>query len=303
MARSVRLTGQTGQRIAGPVVAALTTAGPTPAGAARMRYRRVPRRDGDDDVARWRSFVALGDSFTEGMDDPYPDGTRFRGWADLVAGRLAAEAPDFAYANLAVRGRLFGQVVDEQVPAALAMRPDLVSFAAGGNDALRRGFVPQLLVERFDRTIAGLRATGADVLVFRSADITRRLPGKNLIGPRVRVLNAAVGDVAQRHGARLVDLWADDEFANPRLWSVDRLHLSSAGHRRVAAHVLAALGVGCEPEWLAPAPAHRPSWPAQRVADVRWATAHLAPWLRRRLTGRSSGDTVQPKRPELAPLE
>ena len=87
---------------------------------------------------RWRSFVAVGDSFTEGMNDAYPDGS-YRGWADLVATRLAAEAgPDFGYANLAIRGRLFPGVVAEQVPAALAMKPDLVSFAAGGNDVLRR---------------------------------------------------------------------------------------------------------------------------------------------------------------------
>jgi hypothetical protein len=37
------------------------------------------------------SYVAVGDSFIEGLDDPYPDpGLGFRGWADLVAGRLAA---------------------------------------------------------------------------------------------------------------------------------------------------------------------------------------------------------------------
>ena len=86
---------------------------------------------------RWRSYVAVGDSFTEGLDDPYPDGS-FRGWADLVAARLAAEAPDgLGYANLAVRGRLFPEVIVEQVPVALAMKPDLISFAAGGNDVLR----------------------------------------------------------------------------------------------------------------------------------------------------------------------
>jgi lysophospholipase L1-like esterase len=90
---------------------------------------------------QWRSFVAVGDSFTEGMDDPYPDGT-YRGWADLVASRLAVDAPDFRYANLAIRGRLFPNVVAEQVPAALAMKPDLISFAAGGNDVLRRSFDP-----------------------------------------------------------------------------------------------------------------------------------------------------------------
>ena len=255
----------------------------------------------------WNSYVALGDSFTEGLDDPYPDGTRYRGWADLVAGRLAAEAAErgnaFHYANLAVRGRLFGRVVAEQLPLARRMRPDLVSFAAGGNDALRRNFDATALVARFDEAVAGLRAGGADVLVFRFADVTRRLPARRMILPRVEAMNRAVGETADRHGAHLIDLWHDDEFANPRLWSEDRLHLSAAGHRRVAAHVLSALGVAADAAWLAspPPPGHR-SWPAARAADARWAARHLAPWVRRRLAGRSSGDLVQPKRPELSPV-
>jgi lysophospholipase L1-like esterase len=252
----------------------------------------------------WRSYVALGDSFTEGLDDPYPRGDGYRGWADLVAVRLAAETGDeFGYANLAVRGRLFDHVVAEQLPAALAMRPDLVSFAAGGNDVLRRQCDPRALMARFDTVIGQLRATGADVLIFRFANVLSRLPGQRLIAPRVSVLNQAVGETAQRHGARLVDLWADDEFANPLMWSIDRLHMSAAGHRRVAAHVLTTLGLEAEPEWLVapdrPAPA---PWLAARGADLRWAGQHLAPWIKRRLTGRSSGDNVVPKRPALSPI-
>ncbi|BCJ65451.1 SGNH/GDSL hydrolase family protein [Polymorphospora rubra] len=252
---------------------------------------------------RWRSYVAVGDSFTEGMDDPYPDGT-FRGWADLVATRLAAEAgPDFGYANLAIRGRLFPAVVAEQVPVVLDMKPDLISFAAGGNDVLRRTFDPVTLAARFDAVIGELRATGADVLLFRFADLTAHLPGQRLMGPRVQLVNRAVGETAQRHGAMLVDLYADDEFRNPLMWSVDRLHLSEIGHRRVAAHVLTALGVDADADWLLvpPVPAPTP-WLAARRADLRWAGQHLAPWIRRRLTGRSSGDTVTAKRPLLTPF-
>jgi lysophospholipase L1-like esterase len=254
---------------------------------------------------RWRSFVALGDSFTEGMDDPYEDGRGYRGWADLVAGRLARETPDgdFGYANLAVRGRLFPRVVAEQVPATLAMKPDLITFAAGGNDALRRGFDPDALLSRFDDTIRDLRATGADVVVFRWADVTVRLPGGRVIGPRVQMMNRAVADTAERHGALVVDMWGDPEFNNSRMWSVDRLHLSALGHRRVAAHVLAALGVPAEESWLAAVPPpERLSWTRARAADARWVTRHLAPWVKRRLTGRSSGDLVEPKRPTLEPV-
>ncbi|MFY1573742.1 SGNH/GDSL hydrolase family protein [Verrucosispora sp. WMMD703] len=252
---------------------------------------------------RWRSYVAVGDSFTEGLDDAYPDGS-FRGWADLVATRLAAEAgPDFAYANLAIRGRTFPGVVAEQVPAALAMKPDLISFAAGGNDVLRRSFDPDTLVSRFDEVVGRLRSRGADVLLFRFADVMARLPGQRLIAPRVALLNRAVGETAERHGAILVDLYADDTYLNPMLWSTDRLHLSPAGHRRVAGQVLTALGVGCDEEWLLVPPNPEPTpWLSARTADLRWAGQHLAPWLKRRLTGRSSGDTRTAKRPTLTPF-
>lgn len=255
-------------------------------------------------MARWTSFVAVGDSFTEGLDDPRPDGPGYRGWADLVAGVLAADQPDFRYANLAVRGRLFDNIVAEQVPLATAMKPDLISFAGGGNDALRRSFEPDTLVARFDRTIERLRATGADVVLFRWADLSGRMPGGKVLRPRVNLLNSAIDEIGAKHGAHVVDLWDDSEFANPRLWSVDRLHLSPAGHRRVAAHVLTGLGVTCDPGWLAaPAPPEELSWVSRKAADARWATQHLAPWVKRRLTGRSSGDMVTAKRPELAPLD
>jgi lysophospholipase L1-like esterase len=257
-------------------------------------------------VGGWRSFVAVGDSFTEGMDDPYPDGRTYRGWADLVADHLArlARPDDFRYANLAIRGRLFNNIVDEQVPLAVAMKPDLVSFAAGGNDVLRRHFDPAALAERYDRTIERIRSTGADVVIFRFADVTKRLPGSRLVRPRVDFVNQAVEDTAKRHDARLVDLWPDEEFANTRLWSVDRLHLSPLGHRRVAGHVLRMLDLEPHEDWMLGAPPPDAlSWLSRKAADARWARLYLAPWVKRRLTGRSSGDTVTAKRPELIPLE
>ncbi len=299
---------------------------------------------------RWRSFVAIGDSFTEGLDDPYPDALSYRGWADLVAGQLAAiaaaehsglgaaaagpnvvpvrtvvpptapsvsavpgvvpavtavpaAADGFAYANLAIRGKLFEGVVAEQIEPTLAMRPDLISFAAGGNDVLRPQFDPPTLLAKLDAVVGQLRATGADVILFRFADVTKRLPARRVVLPRVEVLNGAIVETAERHGAYLIDLWLDEGFDNPLMWGMDRLHLSAAGHQRVAANVLATLGVTPAPEWLAvpAAPAPQP-WLAARGADLQWAGAYLAPWIRRRLTGRSSGDAITAKRPSLAPF-
>ena len=122
------------------------------------------------------------------------------------------------------------------------MQPDLVSFAGGGNDVLRRSFNPTTMLARFNEAISTFRAGGADVVIFRFADVTSRLPGRRWILPRVEILNRAVGEVAEAHGARLVDLWHDEAFQNPRMWSDDRLHLSSAGHVRVAARVLSGPG-------------------------------------------------------------
>jgi lysophospholipase L1-like esterase len=251
----------------------------------------------------WRSYVAVGDSFTEGLDDPYPDGTQFRGWANLLAARLSRDTPDFRYANLAIRGKVLDDVVDAQLPVALRLRPDLVSFAAGGNDALRRGFAGARLAERLEHVVKLIHDSGADVMIFKFADVTGRLPGRRLILPRMTLLNGMAGDLAAKYGAKLVDLWTDDEFRNPALWSVDRLHMNAYGHRRVAAHAATALGVEPDPAWWeSPPPVPVVRWATRRAADARWARTHLAPWVRRRLTGQSSGDHRTAKRPDLTRL-
>lgn len=250
---------------------------------------------------RWRRYVALGDSFTEGVGDPLPDGT-LRGWADRVAGALAERTPDLLYANLAIRGRRFNRVVAEQVPAALQMEPDLVSFAAGGNDLLRPGFELGPMIERFDDVVAGFRAAGADVVVFRFADLSRRLPLRRVVRGRVVAMNEAVVEVGERHGAHVVDLFSDAILDHALAWADDRLHLSGLGHGRVASMVLGQLGLPAAPVTEPEAGRYAPSWLSARRADLHWAYTYLAPWVHRRLTGRSSGDRREPKRPVLAPV-
>ncbi|GLZ81194.1 SGNH hydrolase [Actinorhabdospora filicis] len=250
---------------------------------------------------RWKSFLAIGDSFTEGMDDALPDGT-YRGWADLLAESMAAADPDFRYANLAVRGKLFDEIVDEQVPVALRAAPELVSFAGGGNDALRPNFNPHTLGSRLHEVVRMLSAMSSTVVLITAADVTHSLPARRFLGPRVRILNDAIRRVAERHDAILVDLWPDPAFHDRRMWSVDRLHLSELGHQRVAALVQQALGIDPEPSWIKPMdPVPPPGWFASRRSDAAWAKVHLAPWIKRRLVRESSGDEVAAKRPELRP--
>jgi lysophospholipase L1-like esterase len=249
----------------------------------------------------YRSFVALGDSFTEGMDDPRADGT-YRGWADLVAGHLAAEVEGFRYANLAIRGRLLGPIVAEQLEPALAMRPELVSIAAGGNDILRRRVDVGAITALLDDAVRRLRETGATVLVFSGADPTHLWPGGHRLVRRIDVLHEAVQRIAAGSGAVHIDLWTDDRFRDGRMWSTDRLHLSPLGHRQVAANVLERLGVPPRADWRAELPpASAVPWVRARAEDVRWARQHVVPWVQRRLRGVSSGDLLDPKRPVLEP--
>lgn len=246
------------------------------------------------------SYVALGDSFTEGLDDR-PPGGRHRGWADLVALELAARTPGFRYANLAVRGKLLAQVVDEQVPVAEALRPDLMSFAAGTNDLLRRSCDTTVVARTAYDAIERLGASGATLIVFTGLDLSRRLTLAGRVRERLVTLNAAALHAARDVDAVLVDLWPERAFDDPRLWSEDRLHLNTEGHRRIAAAVLAALGSG-DSDWRLPlAAVAAPAWMAARHADLVWTRRHLAPWVHRRVTGRSSGDALAPKRPELLP--
>jgi hypothetical protein len=159
------------------------------------------------------------------------------------------------------------------------------------------------LVDRIEPVIARLCATGADVILFRFADVTVHLPAQRIVGPRAAVLNDGASMLARRHGAYLIDLFADDAFHHPHMWGADRLHLSAAGHRRVAAHVLTALGVGVEEDWLLVPPMPEPTpWLMARGADLRWARQHLVPWVSRHLRGHSSGELVTAKRPALGPV-
>src|SRR5690348_7350428 len=104
-------------------------------------------------MAEFGSFAALGDSFTEGVGDPGADGIQCRGWADRFAEQLARCQPGFRYANLAIRGKVAIEVLEEQVPAAIALAPDLVSLAAGGNDLLRPRSDPDEIATTFEAAV------------------------------------------------------------------------------------------------------------------------------------------------------
>jgi lysophospholipase L1-like esterase len=248
-------------------------------------------------------YVALGDSFTEGVGDPDPARPNgLRGWADRVAEVLAAETADFGYANLAIRGRKLPAILDEQLEPALALQPDLVTIYAGANDILRPKVDIDAIVERYDEALGRLAGTGARLLVFTAFD-----PGGSAIYRPLRgrfaLYNELVRGVAQHHGADIVDFWAMREYRDWRYWDRDRMHLGPAGHQRMATAVLDTLGVahGLAPLRLADPPTTTRG--EQLREHLTWVRGSAVPWVHRRLTGRSSGDGLDPRHPTLSRID
>jgi lysophospholipase L1-like esterase len=260
-------------------------------------------------TVRWSRYVALGDSFTEGLWDPDPrDPDHQRGWADVLAGHLSSRrvadgGEPLEYANLAIRGRLLRPILAQQVPAALELGPDLVSLVGGGNDLLRPAADPDRMAADLEGAVVRLRAAGADVLLgtgvdARDSPIVRRTRG------RVAILNAHIWSIARRHDAHVLDLWGMRSLRDWRMWAEDRIHLTGEGHARVAQAALVALGLAPDDDrWddpLTPLP------PVPRLeqarADAAWLRTHAYPWATRRLRGKSSGDARTPKRPSPRPV-
>jgi lysophospholipase L1-like esterase len=244
-----------------------------------------------------RRFVALGDSFTEGVGDPeprLPNGVR--GWADRVAERLAKAEPGWEYANLAVRSKRLDHIVSDQLCVALALRPTLVSLYAGGNDLMDASTDMADLMRRYERLVASLTESGAAVILFTGYDIPLA-PAVWLFRRRNRFYNDAVRRIALRYDAILIDYWAFDGFGDRRMWSADRLHLSKRGHKLMASKVLDALGV--EHSIALKERAASARWTAREWgrARSRWIREWILPLIRRKIRGVTLGDELSPRWP------
>ncbi len=238
-------------------------------------------------------YVALGDSFTEGVGDELANG-HVRGWADLVAEGLGrASGEPVYYANFAIRGKLLRPIIDEQLERALALQPTVVTFNGGGNDMLRPKTDSAQLVSLMESVIDRVTASGAQLVLLSGANPTGGLPLRGSIEKRGYQLNDAVRKIAAKNAIPFADNWTDHELAGPQYWSADRLHLNVTGHHRVASRVLGIMGYPVPEGWQlqAPRPGARPGF-RENAAYYR---EHVLPWIQRRLTGKSSGDGREAK--------
>jgi lysophospholipase L1-like esterase len=251
---------------------------------------------------KYQRFIALGDSFTEGMSDEIINGN-YRGWADRVADVLATQSTDFTYVNLAIRGKLVNQVAQDQVPQAIPFvtgKETLLSFHAGANDVLRPNYRPENVFPIYNDAVRKLAATGATLMLFTVLERTGNT-GKaaDMWAGRFGTFNKNVREIAAEVGAIIVDANAELFLTDRRFLAFDRLHLNSLGQDRVANGVLEVLGMPFDPSWRIPLPAAKPT-PVliEKAVTVAWFITFALPWIWRRIRGKSSGDGRSAKYPK-----
>lgn len=250
----------------------------------------------------YRRYVAIGDSQTEGVGDG-DDVSGYRGFADRLAARLAELNPELCYANLAVRGKLAGEVHAEQLAPALALRPDVATVVAGLNDVLRPRCDLDAVAGHLEAMFASLTKAGATVGTVTFPNVAKIAPLARPLLPRVLALNTRIREAAARHGVRVVETFTVEVTTDARIWSPDRLHASPMGHQRIADSMAHTLDLpGADDSWTHPLPALPPATRLTVIrTELRWLSGFLGPWLGRRLRGVSSGTDRTAKRPELTP--
>lgn len=248
-------------------------------------------------------YVAIGDSTTEGLDDP--DGLGgYRGWANRFAEAVAVQQGALLYANLAVRGLKTRAILEGQLERALQMRPDLATVVSGTNDVLR----PRFNINAYQRDVEymqrALIAQGATVLTFTLPDLSSVNASAAMARARVASMNAALREVSSDTGTIVVDLAGHALAGDKRLWSVDRLHANALGHARIAAALADAIQLpGSDASWSIPLDRGEPISARERWGEHwYWTRRYLFPWVVRRVRGQSSSDGVVCKRPALTPV-
>jgi lysophospholipase L1-like esterase len=248
-------------------------------------------------------YVALGDSQTEGLWDG-DESTGIKGFADRLAAMLEELHPGVQYANLAVRGRRIRDVLDNQLPAAIAMQPDLITSCIGMNDVTRPGKAFAKALEDIDLLHDRLAETGATIVTTTFPDLAQILPVGRFLGDRVLQMNAVIRAAAARHGFRLVDLYEAESMGDPDIWSPDRVHGSPAGHQLFAEAAAEALNLpDSNHDWaILKADVVRPGFRSRMYSQALWSQNLLMPWIWRHLRGLSSGNGREAKRPRLEPV-
>jgi phosphatidylinositol alpha 1,6-mannosyltransferase len=173
----------------------------------------------------------------------------------------------------------------------------------GANDLVGRRAEPDVLARRLGTAVRQLRSTGCDVLLV--TPFLPRRPASRLFTARFARFNARLRVLAAETGSMLLDVDTMPELIGHDRWAEDRVHLNSAGHRGLAYAAARVLGVPDAQQLGALERAVHAVGQIDEVTedravgDLEWLRRHAAPWIVRRMHGRTAGDGRAAKRPEL----
>ncbi|MBR9743048.1 SGNH/GDSL hydrolase family protein [Bacillus cereus] len=194
-------------------------------------------------IHMWQRFVAIGDSFTEGIGDEV-EGIALKSWVDYFV-QLCVN--DIEYANFAKRGLVTKEIRSQQLEKALAFKPDLVSLIAGANDVLKGRWNLQTYRNDMEFMIDKLSQTGADIMIANLPDFTVRLPfsseKKQILKEQLLEANDVIRSLSREYKLHLVDFWSHPLVNDNTLWSTDLIHPNSKGYVKVAELIFNSLPV------------------------------------------------------------
>lgn len=248
-----------------------------------------------------RSYIALGDSLSEGLGDRGFEAQRMHcGWTDRLAHLLSASANDaghgFTFANLALRGSKTRSIMTSQLEAAIRQKPDLVTVMAGSNDIFANR--QQLLeVERLlHHGLTRLTMAGIRVLVVNTAD-PQHLALTRHLRPKAKRMTQLINRVCAQLSLPVLDVHNLQQLADIRYWCDDMAHFSEHGHTLIANQAAEQLKLEYR---HVPTPPNAMAYPDRGpVAIGAWLKRDVIPFLIRRIRGRSSGDGLRAKLPVL----
>lgn len=184
-----------------------------------------------------KSYVALGDSLTQGISD-WGHGPANIGFADVLANLLRTDEPHLKFTNLGVGGARVADVLRSQLPQIAALAPDLVTLAVGANDI--QGTALDLFAQTYRQLLQGLRSHQRCMIVVATVpNFAHLLPPqfatyREAVQERVRAFNRSIIQTAAAHEAWVVDLQDRPEVQDPRNVSGDGVHPNARGYRIMA---------------------------------------------------------------------
>ena len=249
----------------------------------------------------YRSYVAIGDSLSEGLGDfTFTHDRNHNGWTDRLAGILAREAADLGYefhfANLALRGSKLAGIMERQLQHALRLQPDLVTVMAGSNDLLSKPATLSELRNIYSDGLHQLLAAGCDVVVANTIN-PLHLKVFRPLRNRAERFSEMIGEVAADFEIPVLDVYGIETFDQLIYWAEDMVHFSGHGHIKVANQAAKLLDL----KYRFPEPDPIELTPVTRgmLETMTWVRKDVIPFFQRKLMGVTSGDGLDPKHQQL----